>query len=230
MSITSAEIESIVRAVIQRIEAMPRTSLSIPSGSSSNSTSLGLQLPVETSAATTSTAAELRLSGPVISLESLRNRLDGVRVLRVSKIAVVTPAVQDELRALGIQLVRESPQAVTRTGQSSILVVSSNHHSRPLLKLAEVIAPTSNCSADVSRIAAHLNSGGTGAIWCSKTPFAAARACGRNAALHAIQLPCIKQFDQAMIEAEPNLLILDLAGWSEEQLFELVQLWAGRTQ
>ncbi|MFK7737798.1 MAG: hypothetical protein AB8B50_17325 [Pirellulaceae bacterium] len=232
MRITSAEIESIVRAVIQRIEAMPRASLAMPAGSSSagkTGNSLGLQVPVETSAATTSTAAELRLSDPVISLESLRNRLGGVRVLRVQKTAVVTPAVRDELRSRDVQLVRESVKRVTRTGRSNILVVNANHSSQALVDLAEVIAPTSNCSADVGRIAAHLNSGGSGAIWCSATPFAAVRACGRNAALRAIQLPCIKQVDQALSEAEPNLLILDQASWNEDNLVEVVQLWAERT-
>jgi len=50
---------------------------------------------------------ELDLETKLVTLATLRNRLDGVGKLLVERRAVVTPAVVDELKDRGIELVRK---------------------------------------------------------------------------------------------------------------------------
>ncbi len=52
-------------------------------------------------------ATELAIDGKLVTLETLRNGLHGVSKLRVERRAVVTPAVIDELKDRGIELVRQ---------------------------------------------------------------------------------------------------------------------------
>lgn len=51
-------------------------------------------------------ATDLGIEGNLVTLATLRDRLDGVGKLLVSRRAVVTPAVIDELKKRGIALVR----------------------------------------------------------------------------------------------------------------------------
>ena len=50
--------------------------------------------------------SELVLTDRVVSLQSIRGRLAGTTRLVVTRTAVVTPAVRDELKENGIELIR----------------------------------------------------------------------------------------------------------------------------
>ncbi len=54
-----------------------------------------------------STTAELSLAEKVVTLRSIEGRLAGVQRLVVTRRAVVTPAVKDELKQRKIELVRQ---------------------------------------------------------------------------------------------------------------------------
>ena len=54
-----------------------------------------------------STTAELTLTDKLVTTRTIENRLTGVSRLLVSKRAVVTPAVKDELKEHQIELVRQ---------------------------------------------------------------------------------------------------------------------------
>lgn len=58
-------------------------------------------------AAAPSQDASLTVSERLVTLATLRGRIDGIRSVRVTKSAVVTPAVHDELRKHGIDLLRD---------------------------------------------------------------------------------------------------------------------------
>lgn len=84
MRLSDAEIERIVREVIRRLTAAGSEVACHP-------------------------PATLRLEERLISLATLKGRLDGIRKLEVSLRAVVTPSVYDELRDKNIDLVRMEP-------------------------------------------------------------------------------------------------------------------------
>ena len=98
------EIEQIVNAVLNRLRSM--NALPAPATSATS------QKPVVDSApknnAEPKNTAELNLPEKLVTLELLRNRLEGVTSLRVLSNAIVTPAVEDELRDRGIELLCRS--------------------------------------------------------------------------------------------------------------------------
>jgi hypothetical protein len=51
---------------------------------------------------------EVRLAEPVVTMQVVSGRLTGVKRLVVSKRAVITPAVKDELKKRHVELVREA--------------------------------------------------------------------------------------------------------------------------
>jgi hypothetical protein len=53
-------------------------------------------------------ASELRLSDRVVTLAALKDRLNNVSRVSVPAKAVVTPAVRDRLKQLGVELVRQT--------------------------------------------------------------------------------------------------------------------------
>ena len=61
----------------------------------------------EVSSATSNNLVELGLTERLVTLETLRDRLQGVKRLTVGKKAIVTPAVRDELKKKKIELIRK---------------------------------------------------------------------------------------------------------------------------
>lgn len=94
MTLTEEQIEWIVREVVRRLEAAHSTN-GPPKPSDPQSVS------------------HLRLSERLITTETLRHRLEGVRVLEVAPRAIVTPAVIDLLKDRTIQLQRTTIKGVT---------------------------------------------------------------------------------------------------------------------
>ena len=213
MQATSAEIETIIRIVVERLRSMS-------AGKSSNATS-----PVV--AKVEALRHVLRIEERLVTLESLRGRLDGIQVLEVRPRAVVTPAVVDELRQQKIRLERvaASAKVSSQVVHSGLLVVASALSKNQLSLSAEHIAGSDNCSADVGRIAAHFNSGGKQAIWWTAMPFAAMRAAASNKTLRPVQLGRVDDLPRAMQQADPNLLILDEVAWSGEEVVQLASRW-----
>ncbi len=118
MNLSSAQIEDIVRVVVQRLQT--------------NAAAPEVQTTAEpnSTAAIEAVAGEVRLDNRVITLDSLSGQLSGVRELVVHPKAVVTPAVKDELRQRGIRLVRRLPTAKSSANRSAplLLVTDASHH------------------------------------------------------------------------------------------------------
>jgi hypothetical protein len=60
----------------------------------------------ESTQPTAPSTSQLAIDERLVTLETLRNRLDKVSTLKVPAKAIVTPAVVDRLKELNIQLVR----------------------------------------------------------------------------------------------------------------------------
>ena len=80
MNLTAAEIDRIVAEVVRRVRALAAKS----------STPATSQKP--------ETTGSLNLNDKVITLGTIKGRLEGVSTVIVSDRAIVTPAVKDELR------------------------------------------------------------------------------------------------------------------------------------
>lgn len=53
-------------------------------------------------------AADLRLGEPVITMDSIKGKLNGVSRLIVGGRSIVTPSVKDELKQRNIELIRQT--------------------------------------------------------------------------------------------------------------------------
>lgn len=204
MQITSAEIESIVRVVLQRLRSMTAP---IP-GSTSQ--------PAAALASIPATDAEVlpgvvKLQSKLVTLEHITGRLAGTNVLEIPAKAIVTPAVLDELRAHRVQLVRVAPSVPpidsAHTAASSIAVIAGNHFDAELQQLTE-----------------HFARSGQAAIWVCVTPFKALSAAWRVGQT-ALQLERLDDLPSAVQEAQPSVLVLDSRRWSATSVQQLVQAW-----
>jgi hypothetical protein len=86
MTISADQLEWIVAEVVKRLRA---------------ETACGCQ-----SNAKPQTAGVMELTERVVTTSTLRNRLEGIASVRVSRRAIVTPAAVDELRERGVTLQR----------------------------------------------------------------------------------------------------------------------------
>lgn len=215
MQTTSAEIETIIRIVVERLRAM----------SAGKSATSATQPPLRVEAP----RHALRIEERLVTLESLRGRLEGIQVVEVNPKAVVTPAVMDELRQQKIRLERvaASAKAMASAPNTGLLVIAKASHKSRMDIRAEHIASSENCGADAGRIAAHFNSGGQKAIWWTDLAFAAMRAAGTNKSLRPVQLGKMDDLPRAVQQADPNLLILDELAWSGSDVVQLANRWIG---
>lgn len=92
MNLTAADIDRIVAEVVRRLRALAASS-------------------TPASSQKTEANSSLNLNEKVITLATLKGRLDGISTLIVSERAIVTPAVKDELRDRKIRWKRSSIKA-----------------------------------------------------------------------------------------------------------------------
>ena len=212
---SSAEIEAIVRLVVQRLRSMTA--------------------PVkhEEQAEVQDIVSEtFVVEGRLLTLESLQGNMEHASRIQVAPGTVVTPAVKDELRSRKIELVfapqkAEGNKAILRSANGLILLADSGFSTQGIA-IGEVTTSSGNVLADTGRLAAHLNSGGQGCLWWSGTPFLAMRTTESNRNLRAIQLLRIQDLERAKKEAEPNVLILDSQQWNSNQVANLASEWSKR--
>lgn len=244
MSITSAEIETIVRVALQRLREINAQSADTAAAAtipqiglapiSSTAEAPGKQIKLDSiGSAVTNAVADSKtyaVDQRLVTLEVLRDRLTDIETLQVPAKAIVTPAVKDELRDRKIKLLRVEQQTSSAPPKSDsrLLVLANASLQNQFARFGEFAALTENSKADVCRISAHLNSGGTAALWNTTTPYAAARAAAQNASLHSIQLARLSEFDRAIREADPNVIVIDSSNWNVEQTAELASAWLGR--
>ena len=230
MKESTAEIEAIVQVVLQRLGVPPARSANAGNdGSPSAAKAQLVTQATHTSSGDSARSGVLRVCHPVVSMESVAGKLNGLHTLEVSNRAVVTPAVADELRSRKVRLVRltRSQQSASsgQPHQRGLLVVASASWQTHARTVGEFACTSQNASADVCRIAAHLNSGGLAVIWSTDTPFAAMRASSVNSTLRAILLPSLDDVARGVREAEPNVMILDQQRWDGESLVQLAGDW-----
>lgn len=235
MTTSAAEIETIIRVVMERLRAEGAAPLQTKSGRQHPARS------VPTDSNSVSDASTLRLNAQLITLEQVNGQLAGVRVIEVPKRAVVTPAVVDELRRFNVSLKRDGAIFANSTDSksaSTILVVA------PPAKLTKQLANSSSdaqlvegvdLEANLQAIMAHVGTvdaemadvgmEGNRVIWCSSRPFAAAFATRNEPRLRSVQLANTSDLPLAIAQVQPNVLIIDQRHWSAASIAHLSRTW-----
>ena len=223
MAIAASEIDSIVRLVVERLRA---------------DAAEAHDLSRSVAADAVSEVKTLVLNKKLISLEDVLGKLSGVQVIQTPPRAVITPAVKDELRRLGVQLDRsgsfacprnEDALSIAGVDPSRMLVVVPQRKCdsvRGILKNSVdcVVSETTTESQEASRLAEHCQVSGQRVVWCSERPFAATLAC-RQPTLRAIQLHQLADLKRALKESMANVIVVDDRQWSSHAIANLTRTW-----
>lgn len=214
MSISSAEIETIVSVVLKRLQSMTAAPIvTQDSGSAAEDAHL------------------LQLSCSLVTLESLRDRLSDISVVQVPKHAVVTPAVVDELRSRGISLQKiDSTASDSCVSASPLLVISPPGRQIDQGDSSIVQVQSNRCPDEARLLARHVAVQNGRGIWWTIHPYSAALACRSKQEIRAVQLLRPEDLGRAIDQANPNVLILDDQNWSSGNITNVLGAWLGSTE
>jgi hypothetical protein len=210
MTPTASEIETIVRRVLSTL------------------TAIGAQSHSEKSVPSN----RLSLTDPVISLQSLKNRLAGIQVLEVGRAAVLTPAAKDYCREFRVEIVRvepvrgaigenssmnSSPIALARP-QRLVVAGSTNYMtsiSKQLCsKQAAVIDKSADDASAMRTIAEKLRTGHQAGVAIVESPHAACWQAARDDRLRPAVIAQWSDLDDVLREVPVNVLVLSSKSWN----------------
>lgn len=239
MQIQPSEIETIVRAVLKRLRS---ESAALSTGEISRKRNVDQQ-PVTTGSSRTGAIAVATSSDthhfpqPLLTLADVELIGSGVKTVSVSARAVVTPAVRDELRRRGIALTKgsQSPSSVensvgkkTQSQQNLVIVPQTklNHAASQLGSVCQVRLLTT-AAEELAAISSHVGvEPAARVLWCTAEPFAAECMVSRQATMiRCVTLHEFNDLPQAILEAAPNLMIVDDRRWTAAALINLVRQW-----
>ena len=243
MATTAAEIETIVRVVIERlraVEAAPTTRSTSPSVETIRPAAApandSLRSQPSRSPSAEPAIPTLRLNLPLVTLEQVTGQLVGIQVVEIPRKSVVTPAVVDELKQRRVKLKRIDSQSSNPTNrQRTLLVVAPKGKLLAPLSGATVVE-SADADTDLKAIAAHLAQFDSdhqvegvpqvaGVIWCSPQPFAAVSATRTLTQLTVVRLASLAELEQAVAECQPNVLVIDSRHWSYAATANLARAW-----
>lgn len=225
MNITAAQIEDIVRVVLQRLQSDAATPQIVPALPSQKMDLQGEAKQDFQSAV----PGELRLTDRVITLDTLKGRWSGTQSVVIHPKAVVTPATLDELRTRNIRLVRQLPQSNLASRRKAPLLLVTTQSQLNLLgkrvcsQQAESLA-SDEIDTGLAAVSSHLAASGSGVVWCTETPFAAVAATyGKT--WRTVQLLDQRDLAPALQQAEPNVIVVDRRTWTEPAIANLIRNW-----
>lgn len=178
--------------------------------------------------------SELKLEDRLVTLETLHNRLAGVRSVSVPHRAIVTPAVRDELKDRGIALSRSGADANVQTNgnakgcekRPTVWVMVDGIDVAALQRMCgSAIAVKS--AGDLGSVVRSLSQVAAGVV-ITHAPSAAVVTANRNANVRAavgFNFPAVRQ---AVDEANANLLAIDPRGKGTAELFGLINEFLSR--
>lgn len=224
MNLTATQIEDIVRVVVERLRT-DGAAQPVPTATPNTATTEFVATKIAEPA-----PGEVLLSERVITLESLKSRLNGVTSVVVHPKAVVTPAVRDLLRQHSIRLVKQVPLAsVASVRPAPLLMVTHQSHfatlSKQVCSQQATTIEASSTSGALSQITDGLTNSKLGAVWCTDAPFASLAATFGNLQLRAVQLSQLQELPTALSQAQPNVIIVDCAKWKSPAIVKLVNDW-----
>jgi len=225
------DIEHIVRLVLERLRAIGPTPAAVGTGTRASTSSPTLSQPT----------GLVQLDQRLVTLEDLRERWPGMKVLELPSACIVTPAVHDELRQRGVKLQRRQANhqlAVnTQTSRSNsaelqALLVLIPAGGKPTLSRSVALQggtvqhAAEDCRQVVETVQNHTQASQKYCLWSSSRPFAAMRAsAAANGPVCAVQLSRASDLQAAVEQAQPSVLIIDDRQWTSDSLLNLARAW-----
>lgn len=208
MNLAAAEIDQIVAEVVRRLAAVSSPAGSPPSAVAPGTLTLGL---------------------PVITLDSLMG-LAGANTLVVPAKAVVTPAVRDELKKRGVNLVRAEHNAFTpSTAVRLLLALADGATLSPtgLKELPGVERIESHGSSSLSSLIAELRKHAAQrrlpALLVAQRAFAAVSEIARQGCSAVAQVSTAADVAQAHAEIAPAIFVVAAGKTPPSALRSIVQ-------
>ncbi len=223
MNLTEREIEWIVGEVVRRLQALTKSPATQINNTHNNTHS-----------------SQLTLTDRLITLEALRDKLPTLKQLVVSTKAIVTPAVKDELKRHGIQLLRGSqPNITTTQNQPSTktqLLAANFASDYRRESLASLIAglganlqhyPASQLDEQIATQCEQVTRTSQRAIWFSNQPAHAACLANRHEKVWAIVAHDVESLTIALKSTAANVLIIDPCKKSQYVLRQMLSAFVG---
>ena len=188
-----------------------------------------------------------RISERVVTLQSLGGSLQDVRVVQVPSHAVVTPSVRDELRQRGIALRQDdandsNTKAIPRSFVDSPTSQSSTASLVHTAKLYVVASESKwsvvrsvvgegnlvrldhrlNLSDKLQTLSVEKSRGNL--LWCTDKPYATLATCYQNQ-LTAVGIWQASELQRAILECDPQAIVLDETSWSSFQVARVARSW-----
>lgn len=228
MTVSSTEIERIVREVLAELAGAGADGASVPPSFPKAGRDNGQGTATSPPAA----PGELALTAPVVTLADLEGRLGALRRLVVPTGAVVTPAVRDELRRRNVALLRSSDVPSRPSGDVRLVAVTHGERSNSSAVLAAINqegVPVEAEAADCLIVATDRLAeavADSDALGLLLTRHTAAGLClaNRHAGVRAVTGPDAPAVLAAVEAVGANVLVLDPA---QLTLFQLKKMVAG---
>ncbi len=219
MNVTAAEIDRIVREVLNRLAPTDAAALTKQDNP------------------TATTPGSLFIAGRVVTVNDLDGRLEGIRTVLLAPRAVVTPAARDLLRQRGVTLASHLPTAASQSNRFalSIVVLGVAETSFEPAQLVQTLAQSqvsverlakTGLATVVEESADHVARSGKLAMLLTGQPLAGAALANRHRGVRAACAADVATVARAIREIGVNFLAVDPAGVSFFALRQLVREFA----
>lgn len=188
---TEDELERIVREVVRRLIAERNRNDGVIASPSSG------------------VPATLRIHDPVISMQTLEGKLEGIKDLLVTRSAVVTPLVRDELNTREIRLRRDKNSTSTSHVSLKVVRCGEMDAQRLVNTLDDVLDDSQVESLEQARdVLSHCVNGQTFGVLLTPSPEAAVCIINRDSSLHAFVGVSESNVRRARITMAANVIVL----------------------
>ena len=197
-------IEAIVREVLRRLTGVGST------GNVANNQCVTLN-----SIQAQQKQQSFECSDKVISTETLRDKLNNIKTLRVKPKTIVTPAVRDELRDRKITIVfdlgTDNPNHRPATILLGTTCASTGNRLRDQLVAGgtQVQLHVDSCSSQLTTFVGDQVSMAMSALIVTEKPYKAACTANRNANVRAVVINNTNELTAAKAELNPNCVVLN---------------------
>lgn len=227
---TAAPMESSTIAVTSRTEVIVPQAPAAPVAPAAAPV-----VPPKEPAPAASPLSTFTFPGKLVTLESLHGHLAGITEVKVQTRAIVTPAVNDELRKRGIRLSRSASASLTSNKTVVSKLVVANHVSPELAKRSQhllssaslayevVEAATTPKLVDVAReLAFRVTSGRKLGLFITTQPAVASSVLQKMMGVRACLLSDIAALQEALATLAPNILVADARKLDRQTFVSLV--------
>ncbi len=173
----------------------------------------------------------LVLEDRLLTVAQLDGRLNGIRRLKVSSKAVVTPAVRDLLREKKIELEKTAGDAATRSGADISLVIGAAENAACPAEVVQGLRATGVHVAQLARsgmasileeVAEEVCKGGSLGLLLTSEPLVGVCLANRKPGARAAWAGCVKGVQNAKKQLGVNLLVVNPSGKSTAELKQML--------